>query len=396
MTAVPGSRDARIDWLRGLALASIFVNHMPGNRLENWTTRNFGFSDAAEIFVLLAGVAAAFAFFKRFEAGEIRATSVKSIRRVGTLYTAHIFSTFAAIALFGLAARLSGDGDYLDLIGVAPLFHEPLPGLIGIAAGSYQLGYFNILPMYIVLLAAVPGYLWLAKRDLRLMLGASFGLYLAAQLVPLGMPTYPDGGAWFFNPFAWQFLFAIGLALGILKLRRKAVPYHPAVYALALAWAVLAAVWMIFSLGGHLSHGLLPGWMDTLHKSALPLPRLLHVLALAYLLVHSPVWAPLIKLSNADPIVTRMGRNSLPVFVAGSLMSMVGYIVLVQTGNDIAIELLLTLAGLTVMWLTAMVSEVGAGALVAQSIEAIRTLAVPRGAVLDEEPAVTSRTGRRQ
>ena len=64
------TRDWRIDWLRGLALVSIFVNHMPGNRLENWTTRNFGFSDAAEVFVLLAGVAAAFAYFKRFEAGQ--------------------------------------------------------------------------------------------------------------------------------------------------------------------------------------------------------------------------------------------------------------------------------------------------------------------------------------
>lgn len=395
MTAGVGSRDARIDWLRGLALASIFVNHMPGNRLENWTTRNFGFSDAAEIFVLLAGVAAAFAFFKRFEAGEIRVTSLKSLRRVGTLYTAHIFSTIAAVALFGLAARVSGDVNYLDLIGVAPLFHEPLPGLIGIAAGGYQLGYFNILPMYIVLLAALPAYLWLAKRDLRLMLGVAFALYLAAQLIPLGMPNFPEGGAWYFNPFAWQFLFAIGLALGILKLRRTSVPYHTAAYALALAWVVLAAVWMIFSLGGHLSHGLLPGWIDTLHKSALPPTRLLHVLALAYLLVHSPLWTPLTKLSNADPIVTRMGRNSLPVFVAGSLMSMVGYIVLVQTGNDIAIELLLTLAGLTVMWLTAVVSEVGAGALLTQTIEAVRALATSRAARLDEEPVVTSRTGRR-
>ena len=394
MTASAGNRDARIDWLRGLALASIFVNHMPGNRLENWTTRNFGFSDAAEIFVLLAGVAAAFAFFRRFEAGEVRATSLKSIRRVGTLYTAHIFSTFAAIALFGLAARLSGDGDYLDLIGVAPLFQEPLPGLIGIAAGSYQLGYFNILPMYIILLAALPGYLWLAKRDLRLMLGASFALYLAAQIVPLRMPNFPDGGAWYFNPFAWQFLFAIGLALGILKVRHKAVPYHPIAYALALAWVVFAAVWMIFSLGGHVTFGVLPDWMDTLHKSALPPTRLLHVMALAYLLVHARVWAPLTRLANADPIVTRLGRNSLPVFVAGSLMSMIGYIVLVQTGNDLAVELVLTLTGLTVMWLTAVVSEVGAGALVSQSIEAARALVSPRDVGLDEETVTTRRTGR--
>ena len=64
-------RDHRIDWLRGIALVSIFINHMPGNRLENWTTRNFGFSDAAELFVLLAGMAAAFAFFPRMLKGDL-------------------------------------------------------------------------------------------------------------------------------------------------------------------------------------------------------------------------------------------------------------------------------------------------------------------------------------
>jgi hypothetical protein len=393
MAAGTGSRDSRIDWLRGLALASIFVNHMPGNRLENWTTRNFGFSDAAEVFVLLAGVAAAFAFYKRFEKGDVWGTTQKSIRRVGTLYTAHIFSTLAAIALFAVAARLAEDPGYLELIGVAPLFQEPWPGLVGIALGTYQLGYFNILPMYILLLSALPLYLWLARVDLRLMLAASFAVYLAAQTVPLTMPSYPEGGGWYFNPFAWQFLFAIGLALGVLKTRGSGIPYHPVAYAAALAWAVLGAVWMIWSLGGHISHGLLPGWIDTLHKSALPMPRLLHVLALAYLLVHSRVWVPLSRLSNVDPVTTRLGRNSLPVFVAGSLMSMVGYATLVQTGNGLAIELVLTTAGLIVMWMTALISEQGLAAVTADALSGLRSIA-PRSARLRDDIVATVRTGR--
>ena len=47
-------RDYRIDFFRGLALISIFVNHIPGNFYSNFTHRNFGLSDAAELFVLLA------------------------------------------------------------------------------------------------------------------------------------------------------------------------------------------------------------------------------------------------------------------------------------------------------------------------------------------------------
>jgi hypothetical protein len=134
--------------------------------------------------------------------------------------------------------------------------------------------------------------------------------------------------------------------------------------------------------------------MDTLHKSSLPMPRLLHVLALAYLLVHSRVWAPLTRLSNADPVTTRLGRNSLPVFVAGSLMSMVGYATLVQTGNGLPIEMALTGAGLLVMWLTALISERGLPGVAADAVRAVRAVgqrAASRGGGL----VTTVRTGRR-
>ena len=42
-----GARDHRIDILRGLALVSIFINHIPGNVLEPFTHKNFGLSDSA-------------------------------------------------------------------------------------------------------------------------------------------------------------------------------------------------------------------------------------------------------------------------------------------------------------------------------------------------------------
>ena len=111
-------RDHRIDWLRGLALISIFINHMPGNRFENWTTRNFGFSDAAELFVLLAGIAAALAYFPRMERGDHGGVALKAVRRAGVLYGAHIFSTVAAVSVFLAAAWLLENDAILELIGV--------------------------------------------------------------------------------------------------------------------------------------------------------------------------------------------------------------------------------------------------------------------------------------
>ena len=368
MGALPKLRDHRIDWLRGIALASIFINHMPGNWLENWTTRNFGFSDAAEVFVLLAGVAAALAFFKRFEAGEQLAVTKKAGRRAITLYLSHIGATLAAASMFAAMAWLYGNPDFLDLIGVAPLFTDPGPGIVGILSGGHQLGYFNILPMYVVLLTLTPALLWLALRSLTAMLAASVVVYVAANGLGLNMPNFPTDGAWYFNPFAWQLLFSIGLALGIMRMRGQSVGYHPLAYAAALAYIALGAVWVLCSLGGDISFGVLPHAVATFHKSNLPLTRLLHVLALAYVLVHSRVWISMQRVERGNPLAL-MGRNSLPVFVTGSLASMAGYIVLVQTGGGIVLETALVATGLTAMLVCAAIAENGvvvAGQMAAQ------------------------------
>ena len=341
-------RDHRIDWLRGIALVSIFINHMPGNRFENWTTRNFGFSDAAELFVLLAGMAAAFAFFPRMLKGDLPGVAHKALRRAGILYSMHIVSTLAAVGVFAGAAWLIANDDILELIGVAPILAEPLTGLKGILLGGHQLGYFNILPLYVFLILLVPGYMWLAAKDLRALMGVSLSLYLAAHLLPIDMPNFPTDDGWFFNPFAWQLLFASGIALGVMRVRGQSVPWHPVAGVIAGAYVLFAAVWMIGDMGGRVSFDLLPHWIDTLAKSTLPASRYLHIMALAYLLGHSPVW-PWLKRFGAKNFLTEMGRNSLPVFVFGSLLSMVGYITLVHTGSLLWLELVLTVGGVALM-----------------------------------------------
>ena len=60
-------RDHRIDVLRGLALLMIFVDHIPDNVLSLVTMHNFGFCDAAEAFVLLAGMSSMLAYGRAFE-----------------------------------------------------------------------------------------------------------------------------------------------------------------------------------------------------------------------------------------------------------------------------------------------------------------------------------------
>src|SRR5262245_7303716 len=57
-----GERELRLDLFRGLALWLIFVDHLPANILTWFTIRNYGFSDATEIFIFISGYTAAFVY----------------------------------------------------------------------------------------------------------------------------------------------------------------------------------------------------------------------------------------------------------------------------------------------------------------------------------------------
>jgi hypothetical protein len=85
-TTVGSKRDHRIDALRDLALLMIFVDHIPGDVLGLATLHNLGFSDAAEVFVLLAGMSAMLAYRKGFERGGVLGGLRPIIRRWTRLY----------------------------------------------------------------------------------------------------------------------------------------------------------------------------------------------------------------------------------------------------------------------------------------------------------------------
>ena len=89
-----GEHDQRerseIDFLRGLALLFIFIDHIPDNGLAHFTLRNFGFADAAEVFVLLAGFSAVLAYQRSFEREGFRAGAARVMDRVRDIYLWHL------------------------------------------------------------------------------------------------------------------------------------------------------------------------------------------------------------------------------------------------------------------------------------------------------------------
>ncbi|HEY4134894.1 MAG TPA: OpgC domain-containing protein [Alphaproteobacteria bacterium] len=341
----PRPRDLRIDFWRGVALLTIFINHIPGNIYEPLTYRNFSLSDSAELFVFLAGFSAALAYFPRFIAHGALRQSYRCLSRAATLYIAHIASLIAGIGLFAVATLAFEDASYVQMINIGPVMDDPLAGFLGIATLGHQVGYFNILPLYVVLIAATPLVMALARIDLALPLLASGTLYLLAQAFGWNLPSYPNAGVWFFNPFAWQLLFVVAFTLGSVARSGVVVPFNRALYAAALAYIAFGAVATVYKSWPATGSVPLPPFLWGLDKSNLALPRLLHILAMVYVVVYMPGAARFTRsLSAANPFVA-MGRNALPVFCAGSLLSMVGLILRDQYGSYPLLDTVIVVSG---------------------------------------------------
>ena len=242
---VPSTRDPRLDVFRGICLVMIFINHVPGTVFEDYTSRNFGFSDAAEGFVLMSGIAAGLAYSADFRATSMRLwTGLARVwRRVWTLYLVHILTTFAALAVAGGVALWLGNSELLFENQMKWVWLDPLRTLIGLVILTHQFGYVNILPLYLVLLAVTPLLLFFAWRYPLWLMAASVAVWLAAGIWRLGPPNYPSSGVWFFNPLAWQVIFITGLLTGVaMKDGRRFVPIRRWLQVLTGIFLIYAAL----------------------------------------------------------------------------------------------------------------------------------------------------------
>jgi hypothetical protein len=320
------NRIRDIDFWRGAVLIVILVDHIPGNPLENMTPRNFGLSDSAEAFIFLSGLSIGLIYMPRARKYGLEPVAGGLLRRALKLYGVHIALTLAALAIFATAYWMSGVPDLIEAHGRSYVFGSPASGLPALALMSLQLGYFNILPLYVVLMLWAPIALALARPDPLLALVVSAALYTAARIFGLNLPNWPDAGGWFFNPLAWQLVFTLGLVSAVLW---RDGPPRPAPWLLTLSVGIVAGAALIVTNDG----GLAPGLRDTatahldVAKQDLGLARLVHFSALAYLVARAPSFGRLIGpvIRGAFGVaVQSLGRNSLPVFAAGSFLSACG------------------------------------------------------------------------
>ncbi|MFC0386587.1 OpgC family protein [Muricoccus vinaceus] len=354
-------RDLRADVFRGLALWFIFIDHIPDNWLGHATLRNAALCDATEVFVLLAGYAGGIAYGATLDRDGWLFAAAQVVRRVGSLYVAHIVLFVMFTAQVGYSAAALEGAIYIDELHLDAFGEQPYRALLEALLLRFQPAFLNILPLYVLLLLQFAVVLPLLRRP-RLLLGLSLALYAATRLLGLELPTW-TGGGWFFNPGAWQLLFVIGALIGYrppggagapLRLPWRRWAGWLAAAWLSLGFALLFLAWHRPDLGQAA-----PRWFVALltevDKTGLHPFRLISVLALTYLLAHAvPAGTPWLRGALARPFLL-MGQQGLPVFCSGILFSFFGRLAL-EYNDRVIMQVAVNAAGLfclaSVAWLS--------------------------------------------
>ncbi len=353
-----GSRQPNeIDFWRGFALVTIFIDHVPGIWFENFTYRHVALSDAAELFVFLAGWSLRLVVNSQYKVITFQRLLLHLGGRAVAIYFAQVLITTFALAITAAGAMLLDAPLLLEWNNAAAAFQDPAPAHVGIVLLTYQLGFFDILPLYVVLMFAAPLMAIVDYYARPALLPLSLAIYAATLYSEINLPTWPVEGRWFFNPLAWQLMFMLGFVLAAPNPAGKLVARYPWGARLLVLPIVLAGAWV--------------GWTEyspdpldmpdphlffTFDKTYLTPARVLHLLSLtimfggAFTILHRYL-RPLTRLFSM------LGRNSLNVFCVGSLLSLTSQFVRFAFDGTLWIDVAVLAVGILVLSLTGWVSE---------------------------------------
>jgi hypothetical protein len=354
--AVAAGRDLRLDLFRGIALWLIFLDHIPEN-IVNWVTiRNYGFSDATEIFIFISGYTAAFVYGRAMRQRGFVISSARILRRAWQIYVAHIFLFTIFMAEIAYVAATFENPLYAEEMNILGFLKEPDVTIFQALLLKFKPVNMDVLPLYIVLLLLFPPVLLVLLRRPAFALAGSAIVYALAVNFDLNLPAYPNG-VWFFNPFAWQLLFvfgawcAVGGAQRLGRLLRSRAVFAVAVTYLLFAFAV-ALTWHIESLK-HFVPNWLSEWMYPISKTNLDVLRFAHFLALAAITVRfvSRDW-PGLEWRILQPAI-RCGQHSLEIFCLGVFLAFAGQFIIAEWSGGPLVQTAISIIGILIMIATA-------------------------------------------
>ena len=366
-------RDPRLDFFRGITMFIILIAHTPGNWLTLWIPARFGFSDATEVFVFLSGMASAIAFGAVFRDQGLLMGAARVAFRCWQVYWAHIALFFAiAATMVFLNDYELGTRDYVGQLNLHPFFKDTMVNLPALMTLTYVPNYFDILPMYLVVLAMMPIVIGLHRVSPYAALAFVWAVWIMATLDIGELPAEPwSNREWFFNPFGWQLIFYTGFAL--MSGWIPAPPINK--WLIALAIAVLL---FNFALSHIAIRAIERDWITLpaegnpvirtriamkvwISKTDFGILRYTHFLAIGYLafilvgpkgvrLLPSDGTAMLTRLwRRVLAIIMKVGQQSLAVFITSMYLARLMGLALDNLGKTYATQTLVNVVGFAVL-----------------------------------------------
>jgi hypothetical protein len=353
---VTTGRDLRLDLFRGIALWLIFLDHIPSNVVSWITIRNYGFSDATEIFIFISGYTAAFVYGRAMRERGFVVSGARILRRAWQIYVAHIFLFAIYMAEISYVATSFDNPLYAEEMNILDFLKQPDMTIVQALLLKFKPVNMDILPLYIILLILFPPILWLLQRWQTLALGASLALYVLAWQFGWNLPAYPEG-SWYFNPFAWQLLFVFGAWCALGGAGRLApVARSPVTMVIAMLYLgfsfVIALSWYLPD-----QTSIVPHWLEDLiypiDKTNLDVLRFAHFLALAVLTVRFvPRTWPMLNSWILYPAIL-CGQHSLEIFCLGVFLAFAGHFALVDISGAFWMQVVISIFGIVAMIATA-------------------------------------------
>ncbi|MGI4813505.1 MAG: OpgC domain-containing protein [Janthinobacterium lividum] len=318
-------RSLEVDFLRGLALLAIALDHIPESLISRFTLHSYALCDAAEVFVFLGGYASAAAFVAVDSRRGAAAARARFFKRSWEIYRAFLITALLMVCLGWLLQRLGAATPAVSDTDAVTFARRPFDFILDVLIFRRQPYLAAVLPMYAMYALCAPLVVPQIQRRVGLVLTASVAMWLVAPVLGGFLPgVYPEG--WSFNPFAWQLMFVLG---AVCRLKPATLAFQTsragrALTGLALLAASGFAIAVLF-----VQIAPLPGF----EKQNLSVWRVANFLAVMWVMAQCVRLGWVMRVARWLPYVTAVGRQGIPCFVAGAVVSLLADAALTQLGH---------------------------------------------------------------